>query len=83
MLGNDPLTDTLMNFADVWRAVLIAAAYGLVLLAYLIDELGGITFRSERLERWYSRVTLYLFAASSPVFMLLAMVFAFVWVFQA
>ncbi len=82
MLGKDPLTDTLIEFGTVWRALLIAGVYSLVLLAYLIDAFGGIQFRSRRLEFWYSRITLCLFAASSPVFMLMAMVFAFLWVFQ-
>ena len=78
MLGKDPLTEGLIHFVTLGNAMLIAALYLLVVGAYLADEMGLRDF-----PRWYSRVTLYLFAAGSPVFLLLAMVFAFLWGFSA
>ena len=77
MLGNDPLTDGLIAFVSLGHAVLIVAVYALILGAYLVDELGLRDF-----PRWYSRVTLYLFAAGSPVFLVLSMVFVFLWGFS-
>jgi hypothetical protein len=77
MLGNDPLTDTLIDFVTFWHAVEIVAVYGVILGAYLADELGLWDF-----PQWYSQVTLWLFAVASPVFLLLAMAFTFLWGFS-
>ncbi len=78
MAGKDPLTDVLIDFANFRNALLIVGAYTLVLGAYLADELGLRDF-----PRWYSRVTVSLFAAASPVFLLLTMVFTFLWGFRS
>jgi hypothetical protein len=77
MLGKDPLTDTLIDLVSLRNALVIVGAYALVLGAYLADELGLGDF-----PRWYSRVTRSLFAAASPVFLLLALVFTFLWGFR-
>ncbi|MCC6420856.1 MAG: hypothetical protein IT429_21690 [Gemmataceae bacterium] len=71
------MTDALIDFINLRNAVMIVGAYALVLGAYLVDELGLRDF-----PRWYSRMTLSLFAAASPVFLLLAMVFTFLWGFR-
>jgi hypothetical protein len=78
MFGNDPLTDILIDFLSLRNALVIGGVYLLILGAYLVDELGLRDF-----PRWYSRVTLYLFAAGSPVFLLLAMAFTFLWGFSS
>ena len=83
MAGRDPLTDVLIDFVCLKNAALLFGCYLLVLLAYLLNELGVLTFRSRWLEALYSRASLTLFVVGSPVFMLVTMVFAFVWGFSS
>jgi len=78
MVGKDPLTEILINFTTFGNALLIVGVYLLVLGAYLVDELGLRDF-----PRWYSRVAVSLFAAASPAFLLLTMVFTFLWGFRS
>ncbi len=82
MLGRDPLTDVLIDLFCLRNAALLLGVYLLVLVVYLSDELGIVAFQSKRLEKWFSRVSLALFAVGSPVFIVTAMVFAFVWGFS-
>jgi hypothetical protein len=83
MAGRDPLTEGLIAFVCFKNAALFLSCYLMVLLAYLVDELGLLTFRSKWLEALYSRASLTLFVVGSPVFMLVTMVFAFVWGFSS
>jgi hypothetical protein len=82
LLGRDGLTDAVIEFVSLKNALAIGVVYLLILAAYVADELGVISFRSKRLEAWFSRLTLGLFAVSSPAFMVLAMVFSFLWGFR-
>ena len=82
MIGNDPMTSTLIDFVCLRNALVLASCYLLVVAAYLVDEMGVLTFRSKRLEALYSRTSLTLFVVGSPVFMVIAMVFVFVWGFS-
>jgi hypothetical protein len=82
VIGNDPLTSTLLDFVCLRNALLLASCFLLVVAAYVVDEMGVLTFRSKRLEKLYSRASLTLFVVGSPVFMLIAMVFVFVWGFS-
>jgi hypothetical protein len=83
VLGRDPLTDIMIDLFCLRNAALLLGAYLVVLAVYLSDELGIIAFQSKRLERWFSRVSLALFVVGSPVFIVVAMVFAFLWGFSA
>jgi hypothetical protein len=81
VLGRDGLTDAVIEFVSLRNALAISVTYLLIVAIYLAEELGVFTFRSKRLEAWCSRLTLGLFAVSSPAFMVLAMVFSFMWGF--
>jgi hypothetical protein len=83
VLGPDPLTDVMINLFCLRNAALLLAVYLVVVLVYLSDELGLVRFRSKRLEAWFSRVSLLLFVVGSPVFIVAAMVFTFMWGFGA
>ena len=49
MLGNDPLTDTLINFVTFWHAVLIVTAYGLIVgLPLSMDGTAGPAAQAAR-----------------------------------
>jgi hypothetical protein len=82
MIGPDPLTNAILDFVCLRNAALLLVCYLVVLALYLIDELGLLTFRSKRLEALFSRASLALFVVVSPLFMVVAMVFAFVWGFS-
>jgi hypothetical protein len=71
-----------MDFVCLRNAALLLVCYLAVLALYLSDELGLFTFRSKLLEALFSRISLTLFVVVSPVFMVVAMVFAFVWGFS-
>jgi hypothetical protein len=77
------MTSAVMDFVCLRNAALMLVCYLVVLAVYLSDELGLLTFRSKRLEALYSRVSLALFVVVSPMFMVVAMVFAFVWGFSS
>jgi len=83
MVGSDPLMSAVMDFFCLRNGALLLICYLVVLAVYLIDELGILNFRSKRLEALYSRASLALFVVVSPMFMVVAMVFAFVWGFSS